>query len=74
MPALPPQNFTESPEILRHLAKDVRHLEEFNGLCASMPDPQLMSNTIIRQENKDSSAIENIVTTQVELYKAASEE
>lgn len=39
-----------------------------------MPDPQLMSNTIIRQENKDSSAIENIVTTQVELYKAASEE
>ena len=31
-------------------------------------------NTIVLQESKDSSAIENIVTTQDELYKAACEE
>ena len=71
---LPPSDFIESPEILRHLAKAARHLGELNGLCASLPDPRLLINTIVLQESKDSSAIENIVTTQDELYKAASEE
>ena len=74
LPDLPPEGFTESPEILRHLAKASRYLGELNGLCASLPDPQLLINTIILQESKDSSAIENIVTTQDELYKAATEE
>jgi Fic family protein len=74
LPSLRDINFTESPEILRHLAKASRHLGELNGLCASLPDPQLLINTIVLQESKDSSAIENIVTTQDELYKAASEE
>lgn len=74
LPNLPPLGFTESPEILRHLAKAYRHLGELNGLCASIPDPQLLINTIVLQESKDSSAIENIVTTQDELYKAATEE
>lgn len=71
---LPPADFRESVEILRHLAKAARHLGELNGLCASLPDPQLLINTIVLQESKDSSAIENIVTTQDELYKAATEE
>ena len=74
LPDLPPPDFIESPEILRHLAKAARHLGELNGLCASLPDPRLLINTIVLQESKDSSAIENIVTTQDELYKAASEE
>ncbi len=74
LPNLPPQGFTESPEILRQLAKASRHLGELNGLCASLPEPQLMINTIVLQDSKDSSAIENIVTTQDELYKAASGE
>jgi Fic family protein len=74
LPNLPPESFKESPEILKHLAKAARHLGELNGLCVSLPDPQLLINTIVLQESKDSSAIENIVTTQDELYKAASEE
>ena len=74
LPNLPPKDFTESPEILRQLAKAARHLGELNGLCTSLPNPQLLINTIVLQESKDSSAIENIVTTQDELYKAASEE
>jgi Fic family protein len=74
LPNLPPPGFTESPEILRHLSKAARHLGELNGLCASLPDPQLLINTIVLQESKNSSAIENIVTTQDELYKAAGEE
>lgn len=74
LPDLPPADFAESLEILRHLAKASRYLGELNGLCASLPDPQLLINTIVLQESKDSSAIENIVTTQDELYKAATEE
>jgi len=74
LPNLPSEAFTESPEMLRHLAKAARYLGELNGLCASLPNPQLLINTIVLQESKDSSAIENIVTTQDELYKAASEE
>jgi Fic family protein len=74
LPGLPPEGFTETPEILRHLARAARHLGELNGLCASLPEPKLLINTIVLQESKDSSAIENIVTTQDELYKAASEE
>ena len=74
LPDLPPPEFVESTEILKHLAKASRYLGELNGLCASMPDPRLLINTIVLQESKDSSAIENIVTTQDELYKAALEE
>lgn len=75
LPKLPPASIDlETTTILRHLAKAARHLGELNGLCASLPDPQLLINTIILQESKDSSAIENIVTTQDELYKAATEE
>lgn len=70
---LPPSDFIESPEILRHLAKAARHLGELNGLCASLPDTRLLVSTIVLQESKI-AAIENIVTTQDELYKAASEE
>ncbi len=74
LPNLPPDGFIESTEIFRHLAKAARYLGELNGLCATLPDPQLLINTIVLQESKDSSAIENIVTTQDELYKAATEE
>lgn len=74
LPNLPPADFTESPEILKHLIKAARYLGELNGLCTSLPDPQLLINTIVLQESKNSSAIENIVTTQDELYKAATEE
>lgn len=74
LPNLPPQGLTETPEILRQLSRAYRHLGELNGLCTSLPDPQILINTIVLQESKDSSAIENIVTTQDELYKAASEE
>jgi Fic family protein len=73
LPGLPPEGFVETPEILRQLTRAARYLGELTGLCASLPDPQILINTIVLQESRDSSAIENIVTTQDELYKAASE-
>jgi len=74
LPNLPSTGFSETPEILRQLARASRYLGELNGLCTSLPNPKLLINTIVLQESKDSSAIENIVTTQDELYKAATEE
>jgi Fic family protein len=75
LPPLPPAQINlETHDILRQLAKASRYLGELNGLCASLPDPQLLINTLVLQESKSSSAIENIVTTQDELYKAASED
>lgn len=41
------------------------------GYCQTLPNPHLLLNTIVLQESKESSAIENIVTTQDELYKAS---
>jgi Fic family protein len=74
LPDLPPPGLAESFQVLKHVARAHRYLGELSGLCASLPDPQLLINTIILQESKDSSAIENIVTTQDELYKAAGQE
>jgi Fic family protein len=71
---LPPREVDiETIDILKNLAIASRKLGELYGLCASLPDPELLINTIVLQESKDSSAIENIITTQDELYKAATE-
>ena len=73
LPLLPPGVKIETQEILKHLATASRHLGELNGLCATLRDPTLLINTIALQESKDSSEIENIVTTQDELYHATME-
>ncbi len=54
----------------RHALRANRLLAELKGFCQTLPNPQLLLNTIVLQESKESSAIENIVTTQDELYKA----
>jgi Fic family protein len=70
LPDLPPEIDLESPAILKATIKANRLLGELKGYCQTLPDPRLLINTVILQESKDSSAIENIVTTQDELYKA----
>ena len=75
LPPLPPAGVDlETPILLKKLAVAARNLGELNGLCETLPDPKLLINTIILQESRNSSAIENIVTTQDELYKATLEE
>lgn len=74
LPALPPDySVFESPELLKNLAKAARDLGELKGLCASLPDPYILINTIVLQESRHSNAIENIITTQDELYKGVAE-
>lgn len=70
LPDLPPKINLESPELLKAAIKASRLLAELKGYCQTLPDPRLLINTVVLQESKDSSAIENIVTTQDELYRA----
>lgn len=46
-----------------------RHLAELKGLCDSLPNMGLLIDTLAIQEAKDSSEIENIITTHDELYQ-----
>lgn len=59
----------ETPSILKKLASSSRALAELKGIAASIPNQGILINTLGLQEAKDSSAIENIVTTHDELFK-----
>jgi len=65
---LEPQRF-ETPEILKRLSAAGRKLAELKGMTASIPNRAVLINALGMQEAKDSSAIENIVTTHDELFK-----
>ncbi len=66
---LPPSVDLESKAILKKVASAHRYLAELKGVSASIPNQALLINTLTLQEAKDSSAIENIITTHDELYK-----
>lgn len=70
LPDLPPAENFETPEIFRLCIQANKLLAELKGYCQTLPNPNLLLNTIVLQESKESSAIENIVTTQDELYQA----
>jgi Fic family protein len=59
----------ETPAILKKLASSSRQLAELKGIAASIPNQAILINTLGLQEAKDSSEIENIVTTHDELFK-----
>lgn len=59
----------DSPAILKKVASASRKLAELKGVAASIPNEGILINSLGMQEAKDSSAIENIVTTHDELFK-----
>lgn len=67
---LPPASLEETRPILKKLALAHRYLAELKGVAASIPNQTILINTLALQEAKDSSAIENIITTHDDLYKA----
>lgn len=60
----------ETRVVLKKSAEAHRHLAELKGVAASIPNEAILINTLSLQEAKDSSEVENIVTTHDELYKA----
>lgn len=64
-----PEGRFDRPDILKKLALASRALAELKGVAASIPNQAILINTLGMQEAKDSSAIENIVTTHDDLYQ-----
>src|SRR6478735_7662520 len=60
----------ESVPILRATISAGRRLAELKGIAATIPNQSILISTLSLQEAKDSSAIENIITTHDELYKS----
>lgn len=58
----------EVKAVWQALAEAHRHLAELKGLCEALPNRALLLDTLSIQEAKDSSEIENIITTHDELY------
>jgi len=70
LPLLPPKAEIETKPILRKTISAGRVLAQLNGTLLNLPNPTLFLDTIYLQEAKASSEIENIITTNDELYKS----
>jgi Fic family protein len=70
IPALPPPVALETVPVLKALAAANRALAELKGRAAIIPNQGILIDTLALQEAKASSEIENIVTTQDELFQA----
>lgn len=66
---LPLNRDLESKLVLKKLNKAHRALAELKGMVLSIPNENILINTLSLQEAKDSSEIENIITTHDDLYK-----
>lgn len=66
---LPSKESLEQPNILKELVSAHRHLAELKGIVHNIPNEKILLIHLTLQEAKDSSAIENIITTQDSLYK-----
>ena len=73
LPPLPPdQALYMDAEVGAKLVLASRRLAELKGLAATLPNQTIFVNTIALREAKASSAIENIFTTDDELYRSLS--
>ncbi|MEM9676176.1 MAG: Fic family protein [Bacteroidota bacterium] len=74
LPSLPISNeYYRNVEVLEQLGEAKAALARLHGRSAAIPDQKLLINTISLQEAKASSQIENIFTTDDELYQAFSQ-
>jgi len=67
---LPVNQELETKFILKQLAKSHAALAELKGVAKTIPNQNILINTINLLEAKDSSEIENIITTHDEVYKS----
>lgn len=71
---LPPANNFDDIQIWKSLNLASRSLAELKGESKTIPNIDILINTLSLQESKESSEIENIVTTQDDLFKSQVEE
>jgi Fic family protein len=70
IPALPPAVELETVAVLREAARAHRYLAELKGRAVAIPNQGILIDTLSLQEARASSEIENIVTTQDEMFQA----
>ena len=70
LPSLPPAFDFDTVAILKQLSKAHKALAELKGYADQIPNKEILINSLTLQEAKDSSEIENIITTQDELFEA----
>jgi Fic family protein len=70
LPLLPLELDLETKIVLKKLPSAHAALAELKGIAATIPSQNILINTLGIQEAKDSSAIENIITTHDEIYKS----
>ena len=71
LPLLPPLDAKiMDMEIMAKLANARGALGKLDGIVRTLPNPEMLVNTITLREAKDSSEIENIFTSNDELYQA----
>lgn len=70
MDRLPLSKDIETKTVVKKLTAAHRALAELKGIVSIIPNEVILINTLGIQEAKDSSAIENIITTHDDLYKA----
>lgn len=74
LPLLPPVSDAENDtEVLKKLVSASRALASVNTILTKLPNQLMLINTIGIQEARSSTEIENIFTTQDELFKAISD-
>jgi len=69
-PNLPLSIDVESKAVLRQVALAHKALAKLDGVVSTIPNRNILINSLVLQEAKGSSEIENIITTHDELYKA----
>ena len=67
---LPLKKEIETPKVLKKAISANKALANLNGVARIIPNSAILINSLVLQEAKDSSAIENIITTHDELYRA----
>ena len=67
---LPPNGDIETKTVLRKTAVAHRYLAELKGISTSIPNQNILIDTLSLQEARESSAIENIISTFDDVYQS----
>ena len=70
IPELPLRYDLETKDVLKQVNKANRKLAELKGVARTIPNEGILISTLTLQEARESSEVENIVTTHDDLYRA----
>ena len=74
LPPLPPATEIETAAVLKKAISASRAMAELKGMAERMPNQAMLIDSLVLQEARASSEIENILTTNDEIFKAASDD